>query len=944
MVIYGLVNLKAVCNKIDILGHVTHFYSSPGKEFNLFVTYLYKSHEGIIWIGVNNGLYFIDPVTQFVTQKNNNKSDINIIYEDKYGLFWVGTARRGLFCYSKDRDTVTEYVSNSRNSSAISFQTIMDIHEDKKGILWIAAYNGLNKYDRATKSFTNFPGNGAFSILEDDHGKLWLSNRKGISKFDPETNKFKNYDVSYGLPANGFNNIIGLKATNGEMYFGGPNGLIRFHPDSVKDNPYIPPIVITAFKKFNVDAKLDSTISEKKMIFLPYFENSISFEFASLNYSSTQKNQYAYKLEGLERNWVYSGTRRFASYPNLDPGKYIFRVKGSNNDDIWNETGTSIAIIISPPWWKTWWAYALYGSIFVFALYGLRRYERNRLSFKNQVKIDKAVLKEKEETEKLKSSFFANISHEFRTPLTLILGPAEKIISRVSDEKVLRDANIIKNNSVRLLQLVNQLLDLSRLEAGRLKLEASKGNIVSFVKGIALSFESLSESKDIILKILSEKEYIELYFDKEKMTKILTNILSNALKFTPEEGKITISINTKPSSFPPLTKGELKGGSVGIKIRDTGIGIAPEEIPKLFNRFYQVDSSHTREFEGTGIGLALTKELVELHHGNINAESEPGKWTEFTIKLPLGKEHLKDEEILAEEEIQTKAFPSPNEAGMKNLYQGSIDNKTDSSSKTPQNDIAINEEKTIILVVEDNYDMREYIKDFLSNEYLVEEAVNGEQGVRKAEKIIPDLIISDMMMPKMDGNELTRILKNDEKTSHIPIILLTAKSGQENKLEGLKTGADDYLTKPFDIKELQIRIENLIKIRRKLQEKYSKGDYIPKSDGKKLSSIDEIFMNKVIGVIEKHLPEEEFTIEKLSLEIGMSRSQVHRKIKALTGKSLSVYMRTLRLLRAKKMIERKEGNISEIAYSVGFSSLGYFTRCFKEEFSYPPSDLIKSKS
>ena len=890
--------------KQDVLGKITRFYYSSGKEFDHNSAHIYKSSDGIIWIGSDSGLFFTDPVTHYVTRMDNNKFSINSIYEDKYSLFWIGTEMGGLFCYNRNRDTVTQYISNSVNHSAVGFSSILDIHEDNNGILWIAANNGLNKYNRATKSFTNFPGNGAFSILEDDHGKLWLSNRKGISKFDPETNKFKNYDVSYGLPANGFNDILGLKATNGEMYFGGTNGLICFQPDSVKDNPYIPPIAITAFKKFNIDAKLDSAISEKKMIYLPYFENSISFEFASLNYSSTQNNQYAYKLEGLERNWIYSYTRRFASYPNLEPGKYVFRVKGSNNDGVWNEVGASIAIIISPPWWKTWWAYTLYGSIFVVVLYGLRRYEMNRLSFKNQVKVDKAVLKEKEETEKLKSSFFANISHEFRTPLTLILGPAEKIISRVSDEKVLRDANIIKNNSVRLLQLVNQLLDLSRLEAGRLKLEASKGNIVSFVKGIALSFESLAESKDIMLKILSEKEFIELYFDKEKMTKILTNILSNALKFTPEEGKITISIR------------EL-AGNVEVKIRDTGIGIAQEEIPKLFNRFYQVDSSHTREFEGTGIGLALTKELAELHHGSISIESEMEQWTEFTIKLPIGKDHLKDEEIVPEK------IGTPEEI-KSNIYLESTNDQNKITNEILQENIG-HDEKTIILIVEDNYDMREYIKDFLSNEYLLEEAVNGEQGFRKAEKIIPDLIISDMMMPKMDGNELTRILKNDERTSHIPVILLTAKSGRENKIEGLKTGADDYLTKPFDVKELQIRIENLIKVRRKLQEKYSKGDYIPKSGGNKLSSIDEIFMNKAIKVIEKHLSEEEFSIEELSLEIGMSRSQAHRKIKALTGKSPSVYMRTLRLLRAKKMIERKTWKyIGDSIFSWIFKSLLFY--------------------
>ena len=572
----------------------------------------------------------------------------------------------------------------------------------------------------------------------------------------------------------------------------------------------------------------------------------------------------------------------------------------------------------------------------------LKNSELQQLNFekKKEAEIAKLETEKLQELDRLKSNFFTNISHEFRTPLTLILGPAEKILSGKSDD-IKKDASFIKRNSNRLLQLINQLLDLSKLEAGKLKLEASKGNIVSFVKGAAFSFESISEEKDITLKLFPEKEFIEVYFDKEKMIKVLSNILSNAFKFTPQNGKITIAINIKTPLVPPFSKEGMKGGYIEIKIKDTGIGIPKEEIPKLFNRFYQVDSSFTREYEGTGIGLALTKELIDLHHGTISVESESGKFTEFTISLPLGKEHLKDGEFLVEDKGIEKDVTLKD---TKNLAQyREIDSKSstflDSSSKVLLNDLLKEDEKTVILIVEDNHDMREYIKDSLGEEYIFEEAVNGEQGIRKAVNIIPDLVISDLMMPKMDGNELARMLKNDEKTCHIPIILLTAKAGHENKIEGLKTGADDYLTKPFDIKELRVRIENLINLRRKLQEKFGKSEYILKYKGEKVGSMDEKFMNKVIEVIEKHLSEEEYSIEELSSEIGMSRSQAHRKIKALTGKSPSIYMRTLRLLKAKNLIEKNIGNISEIAYLVGFSSHAYFTRCFKEEFGYPPSNL-----
>ena len=629
-------------------------------------------------------------------------------------------------------------------------------------------------------------------------------------------------------------------------------------------------------------------------------------------------------MEGIDKDWVYSGTRRYASYPDLSPGDYVFRVKGSNNDGVWNETGTSIAIFISPPWWKTMWAYGFYSLFFIFSLNGIRKYELNRLKLKTRIKMDAAVLKEKEETDKMKSSFFANISHEFRTPLTLILGPAEKISSKTSDD-IVKDANIIKRNSRRLLQLINQLLDLSKLESGKLKLEASKGNIVSFVKGVTLSFESLSEEKDIALDLQAEKEFIELYFDREKMMKILTNILSNAFKFTSEEGAITVSVM------------ETDQKSVEIKIRDTGIGIAEEEIPKLFDRFYQVDSTHTREYEGTGIGLALTKELVELHRGTISVESKKEEtnhkgtgWTEITVLLPLGKDHLTEDEIIKEvKNIEP------------DIYTKSVTKETENVEPilNVMQEGALQGEKTIVLVVEDNYDMRQYIKEALNNEYIVEEAVNGEQGVRKAEKIIPDLIVSDMMMPKMDGNELVKILKNDERTSHIPVIILTAKAGQENKLEGLEIGADDYLTKPFEIKELQIRIKNLINIRKKLQEKFSKIEFKSVKE-KKLNSLDEKFMIRVNEIIETHIAEEEFNMEEFGEELYMSRMQVHRKLKALTGKSANRYIRSFKLQKARKMIEEKQGNISEIAYSLGFGSPAYFTKCFKDQFGYSPSEIL----
>ena len=893
-----------------------------------------------------------------------SKNSVWTIYQDKQETIWVGTTGGLNKLIPSDnnnsRATFIHYTHDSENSSSLSSNYISSLYEDNSGNFWVGtAGGGLNKFDRESEVCIRFNVEDGLSdnlisgILEDSEGNLWLSTGNGLSKFNPKTKTFNNYTTKDKLQSNWFQGGIAyFKNKNGEMFFGGNNGFNSFYPDSIKENVRIPSVVITDSRLFNnsISIGLDTTtnrtilsksITETNEIELTYKDYIISFEFAALDFHTPEKNKYAYIMEGFDKGWTYTdASRRFATYTNLDPGEYVFKVRGSNNDGIWNEAGTSIKLVITPPWWSTWWAYTLYILFGLGLLYSLRRYELNRTLLKNQVKLDEVKLKEREETDKMKSRFFANISHEFRTPLTLILGPTEKVLSESKDNETKKQLSIVKRSANRLLGLINQLLDLSKLEAGKLELKASKTNIVTFIKGLTMSFESMAERKDITLKIKSSSDEIELYFDKEKMTNIMTNLLSNAFKFTPEGGQITVALSLIPS---PSGRGMSKGqgeGEVRITVLDTGVGISQEELSKLFDRFYQVDSSQTREHEGTGIGLALTKELVELHHGTISVDSKLGSWTEFTVTLPLGEKHLNDEEIVEEPVILS---------GAKNLTEPVIDDfiKTDSLSsfdklRTPQNDNTLDEDKNIVLVVEDNSDVREFIKDALGNEFQIEEAQNGEQGVRKAEQVIPDLIISDVMMSKMDGNELTKRLKNDEKTSHIPIILLTAKSEQQSKLEGLETGADDYLTKPFDTKELRVRINNLISIRKKLQEKYSKGDFIPvkKIEGKKLSDLDERFMSKVMEVIESHISEEEFSIEEFDREIGMGRVQLYRKVKALTGKSPSRYIRSIRLNRAKNMIEEKKGNISEIAYSVGFSSPQYFTRCFKEEFGFPPSDLI----
>ena len=936
-----------------------HFKNIPGDPSSLSnnnIRSIYEDNDGILWIGTEYGLnqyipedktpgsavfsrYLHDPDDPASLSNNTVWS----IYRDGQGILWIGTSGGLNKLIIDDPGNSSHgfihYTHVPGDPSSLSNNEVSVIFEDTRGILWIGTSGGgLNKFDRQTEKFTRLKetdglANNAISgILEDDQGNLWLSTRRGLSRFNPDTEMFRNYFAEDGLKGDEFQQGAYIKSNAGEMFFGGTDGFNRFHPDSIIDNTIIPQIVITDFLLSNNSVPvgfdrstnrsvLKQSLTGTKLIELNYYDKIISFEFAALDFHLPGKNRYAYRLEGFDQGWRYTkANRRFATYTNLHPGTYTFRVKGSNNDGIWNEAGTSLRIIITPPWWATWWAYMLYGFSIIGFLFSVRRYELNRLNWKNQFKLEEVKLKERTEIDRMKSRFFANISHEFRTPLTLILGPAEKINRESSGEEIEKNSTLIKSNAKRLLVLINQLLDLSKLEAGKLRLTTSKGDLVSFIKGITMSFESFAERKNITLEVKADKAVIEMYMDREKLTRIMTNLLSNAFKFTPENGQITVAIK------------QIDDNVVDIGVRDSGIGIPVEEQSKLFDRFYQVDSSFTREHEGTGIGLALTKELVELHHGTIRVSSKPGEGAEFIVRLPLGRDHLKDAEIIDQAEIENNVVHD----GVKDQSEIKLNNDP---TKVSGKDNETGVDKNILLIVEDNEDVREFIKSSIGADFQIEEASNGEMGIDKAQEIIPDVIISDVMMPKKDGIELTKILKNEKNTSHIPIILLTAKSGQESKLDGLETGADDYLTKPFDIRELRIRIKNLLNIRKNLQEKYSKGILSGKRSRKKLSDLEEQFLNRVIEVVNNHLDQEDFSIEAFDQELGMGRVQIFRKLKALTGKSPSRYIRTVRLTRARQMIEDKSGNISEIAYSVGFASPAYFSMCFKEEFGLLPSDL-----
>ncbi|MDZ7362715.1 MAG: response regulator [candidate division KSB1 bacterium] len=978
---------------------------------------VYEDRRGTIWIATEN--YF----SQLIDAKNgrfrhfhyrpsppNNEIVRPAIYQDGKGRFWLGT-KEGLLQFDLETESFHAYRNDPRQPASLSNNEIKSICPDPQhpnSMLWLGtAGGGLNGFDLETKTFRHYterdglPNNTVYGILPDDEGNLWLSTNKGLSRFTPWDNlvqgqpsrhtisshgvnrltgTFRNYDVRDGLQSNEFNTGAYYKSKNGELFFGGISGLNYFYPADILDNPHPPPIAITRCKILSQsESHQDSsaifykTIFENSALALSPRDNIITFEFAALDFSAPEKNQYAYKMENFDQDWIHAGAARSATYSNLPPGEYTFRVKGSNNDGIWNEAGASLKIIIAPPWWKTWWAYTLYVLFFTSLLYLVRRYELNRLQLKNRLRLEHVEAEKLRELDHMKSRFFANLSHEFRTPLTLILGPMDSLLAMAESQQAKQSLQMMRRNAGRLLQLINQLLDLSKLESGSMRLQAACQDVIPVLRGIVMTFQSMAERKDIALLFRSEVETLTLYFDHEKFEKIFFNLLANAIKFTPNGGKISVqlavisnqssvcsgqwsAVSKQSQHKQPNTEhwSLITDNCLLITVKDTGIGIPHEKLPHIFDRFYQVETSSTREFDGTGIGLSLAKELVELHHGIIAINSQEGWGTEAIVRLPLGRAHLQDDEIVevssqlsgtseqpASGKLQEASEQEAWGKGQAIIEHEAIDPLTQNSINPSIQQQATNG-KPIILIVEDNADMRRYLRDYLEQTYSVIEAHNGREGLEKATATIPDLVISDVMMPEMDGYALCRGLKTDEKTSHVPVILLTAKAAPEEKLAGLETGADDYLLKPFEAKELLARVKNLIQLRQKLREKFSSArlqEQMPNLENK----LDQAFLQRVQKAVEENMENEKFGVEELAAKLKLSRTQLHRKISALTNQPASLFIRSVRLRHARKMLEQDGNLVNEVAYRVGFSSHAYFTKCFHEEFGCTPKEFVKSR-
>ncbi len=820
-------------------------------------------------------------------------------------------------------------------------RTICEDPRNPGQALWIGtAGGGLNHFDMQTEQFTHFtekdglPNDVVYGILIDSSNNLWMSTNKGLSRFNPTTGEFRNFDASDGLQSNEFNTGAYFKSQSGEMFFGGIKGLSYFQPSRVVDNPHIPAVVITGFRISNKPvspeehpAILNSDIAEAREIFLTYRENIISFEFAALDYSAPERNQYAYMLEGFNEDWIDNGATRTATFTNLPAGDYVFRVKAANNDNVWNESGAALRVHVAPPPWKTWWAYSLYGLAILGLLYGFRRYEMNRIRLKNDLAFEQVKIEQLHHLDEMKSRFFANISHEFRTPLTLILGQIESLMTSISAAKDQRKLEVANRNARRLLGLINQLLDLSKIEAGGMTLHATRQNLVGFVKQVVYSFELMAEQRRITLQFSTERDDMPVRFEPDKMEKVFSNLLSNAIKFIPpgRDGRITVECWAESGE----TAGQPEMAVVSVS--DTGVGIAPEQAAHVFDRFYQADLSQTRQFDGTGIGLALVKELVELHGGDVSVNSIVGKGSDFFVRLPLaGPAEISP----PADDVQTPM------TGERAIDAETLIGEVNGISPPAVEKIAPGNAKPIVLIVEDNPDIRAYIREQLENEFCTLEAGDGEAGISRALETIPDLIVSDVMMPKVDGYQLCQTLKKDEKTSHIPIVMLTAKADLQDKIAGLETGADAYLLKPFSARELLAQVRNLIHLRRELRERF-RGVTVIKPAEVAVTPVDQAFLEKALAAIDREMSRPGFSVEALAEEIGMSVSQLNRKLNALIDQPAGQLIRSQRLQRAADLLRQQAGNVAEICYKVGFSDQANFTRAFKKQFGVSPSAYKK---
>ncbi|WP_374165043.1 two-component regulator propeller domain-containing protein [Arcticibacter sp. MXS-1] len=906
-----------------------------------------EDNRGHVWIGTNGGgINLYDPSSGQIQKLLNNPARpfdplylshpvIRALEQDRHGNMWIGTFGGGISVWNPSRKRFSFY---TRERNGLPSNYIVTIHEGKNGDIWVGTNGGgLSLLNRKTGRFETYSEKDGLAndavqkIVEDKEGHIWVTTNKGISRLDPKTRKFKSYSFHNGLQNSPFVLGAGLCLANGTLFFGGQEGFNYLDPSVLRTNKSSPAVALTDLRVNNAvvipseDGPLKQSVLLAKEIDLKYKDN-FSISFVALNYTISEQNQYEYRLKGVDKDWIVAGKERTAYYTSLDPGEYIFEVRASNNDGVWNNQGRSLIIHVSPPFWRTIYAYIFYIlSALAFILWiryrGIKKLEMKFALEKERIEARQLIEQERRHAEHLhqmdimKIKFLTNLSHEFRTPLSLIVGPVETLIEKIREQDHIAQLALIKRNGRRLMNLVNQLLDFRKMEEQELKLHLTAGDIVSFAREAADSFGDVAARKNITFTFSSELDKAFVLFDHDKIERILFNLLSNAFKFTQEGGEVLVK----------LAAGQGAGENVkpiDLIVSDSGIGIPENAQKQLFERFFQHDPGPLVLNQGTGIGLSIVKEFALMHGGSVNVESRQGKGSRFIVSIPFNSAEG-ELEITEDEQTPVAELAAASEAGYPDHQSKAVEGAS-------------------VLIVEDDDDFRFYIKDNLKSLYRIYEATTGKEGWQRALSLHPDIIVCDINMPVMNGIELSLKLKSDKRTAHIPIILLTASAGDDVQIRGLESGANDYMTKPFNFAVLNVKIKNLLTLNQTLKDTYVKQvKVLPPAV--EIESENEKFINKVLVYIEENLNNPQLSVEAMARNLLMSRASLYKKILEITGMSPVEFIRSVKLDRAVVLLEQSDLTIAQIAYQVGFSTPNYFARAFKAKYNMVPSEYLSKK-
>jgi len=917
-----------------------------------------KDLQNNIWIGTygTSGLFKY-------TQVNNNYKLLNFrakgvtgslssniirsLLLDKSGNIWIGTDA-GLNVIpadelNKDNPEFKVFKNNPSDKNSLSNDYILPVFQATNGDIWVGTMGGgLNKIEHADKldavSFKRygvaegFPNEVIKGILEDENGCLWISSNKGLTKFDPATNAVMNFDISDGLQDYEFGELACCKLDDGLMIFGGINGINTFYPNQIKEDKAPSQVAFTDLQILNKSIKvgeeihnrviLEKVINQTERIKLKYSENSFAIYFSALHFSAPLKNKYKYMLEGFDKNWIIKGAdERFAKYTSLSPGTYVFKLYASNNDGIWNDTARELEIIVIPPWWRSNLAYVFYFLLFFVMLLFFQRYSFIRIKKKNDLLMEHFEKEKTEELTKMKFQFFTNISHEFRTPLTLIIGSVQKMQAEEDDlsPSLQERCRVISRNSSVMLRLINQLMDFRKMEQDKMVLSVSSGNIVAYLKDVYSSFKEVAADKNIEFTFSAPADELEVWMDTDKIEKIIYNLLSNAFKFTKNGGRVDMVVSSEADY-------------VIVQVKDNGIGIPKEMQKRIFDRFYQATNLKQQSAVGTGIGLSLSKGLAELHHGDIRFNSEEGLGSCFELVLKKGKEHYKDTDF---EKVQPKQVIS---VELPVMIEASVPDRTTPTSLDANSGI----HKYSLLIVEDNVELLDFLSAVFGNHYNVYRAANGIEGLEIIEQQDINIVISDIAMPKKDGYELCKEIKTEERYSHIPVILLTAKTTPEDSIKGYQLGADAYVSKPFDINILEAQVAAVLANREELKLRFRKSVEIVPSEVT-TTAADEKFLSRILTIVEENLSDNEFSVEKLAVLYGMPKINITKKIKSLTGENTRIFIRDVRLNRAYQLLRTGRYSVVEVMYEVGFLDVKHFRSSFKSKFNMNPSECFREE-